>query len=57
MRKGKFKPGDKLICKSDAYLTINKDDCVTVDKYVSDGYLYIEECVGIYEDMDFIKIK
>lgn len=55
MIKSEFKPEDKLICKSDEYLNINKDDCVTVDKYITDGHFYIKENVGVCEDKDFIK--
>ena len=51
----KFKPGDKLICKSNEYSTIKENQRVTVEKYVIDGYFYIEEMVGSYDENDFIK--
>lgn len=57
MKQGKFKPKDKLICKSDAYSTINKGDTVTVVNYIDYGFFCIEENIGVYEDIDFIQVK
>lgn len=53
----KFKPNDKLICKTDAYSTINKGDIVTVTDYIEYGFFFIKENVGVYEDIDFIQVK
>lgn len=53
--KYKFKSGDKVICKSNEYITIKENQCVTVDRYVDDYYFYIDEEIGVYNQADFIK--
>lgn len=53
----KFKSGDKVICKTNEYLNLREEQCVTVEKYIEDGIFYIEEEMGSYEDCDFVNVR
>lgn len=51
----KFKKGDKVICITDAYLTISLGNVVTVKKFLDEDFFLIEDYVDIYESDDFVK--
>lgn len=53
----KFKKGDKVICITDAYLTISLGRVVTIEKFIDKDFFLIEEYVGAYEVDDFVKPK
>lgn len=53
MKTNKFNCDDKVVCVTDEYTHIKAGQEVTVDKYIVDGYFYIHEDVGSFDERYF----